>query len=65
MGRLEQLQSSENEVSMIKYLLASSPLLKTIVLYANSTIGSYGELMVAKKLLKFHRASSIAEVELH
>lgn len=52
---------SVNEVCLIKHLLACSPLLKKIII--ESSMISDGKLKLAKKLLIFPRASTIAEVE--
>ncbi|XP_071735726.1 F-box/FBD/LRR-repeat protein At1g13570-like [Rutidosis leptorrhynchoides] len=77
MGQLQlQLQSvtfrflkgSENDICLIKNLLAYSPFLKKIDIDADSDWffgGENGKLMFAKKLLELHRASSAAKVMIH
>ncbi|KAJ0683215.1 putative F-box domain, FBD domain, leucine-rich repeat domain superfamily [Helianthus annuus] len=71
--RLLQLRSvhftyntaSENELCLIKYLLAYSPFLKKIVISGyKSTVASNEKLTFARKLLMLHRASPVAEIEL-
>ncbi|XP_022020403.1 F-box/FBD/LRR-repeat protein At1g13570 isoform X2 [Helianthus annuus] len=59
----ECLKGSENELCLIKYLLACSPFLKKIVIRC-SFIGSDEKFMFAKKLLMLHRASPVAEIDL-
>ncbi|KAK9051161.1 hypothetical protein SSX86_027787 [Deinandra increscens subsp. villosa] len=54
--------ASENEVCLIKYLLACSPFLKEIFLYPHLFVARDEQLMFAKKLLKLHRASPVAEI---
>ncbi|XP_076919840.1 F-box/FBD/LRR-repeat protein At1g13570-like [Bidens hawaiensis] len=57
----------ENDVCLLKYVLASSPFLKKIVIsprWSDIPIASDEKLRFAKKLLKFHRASPIAEIDL-
>lgn len=61
-------RGSENEMCLIKSLLACSPLLKNISIRANSSqvfSGENGKVMFATRLLKFHRASPIAEVDIN
>ncbi|XP_071713051.1 F-box/FBD/LRR-repeat protein At1g13570-like [Rutidosis leptorrhynchoides] len=57
---------SENELFFIKMLLAHTPLLKKITIHPHLW-HYYGDctkkLMLTKKLLMFHRASAIAEVD--
>ncbi|GJR77131.1 putative RNA-directed DNA polymerase, partial [Tanacetum coccineum] len=53
----------ENEISLIKFILACSPLLKNMLIFTRKVLG--GELMFAKKLLKLHRASPVAEIDFH
>ncbi|KAF5762046.1 putative F-box domain, leucine-rich repeat domain superfamily, F-box-like domain superfamily [Helianthus annuus] len=53
----ECFNGSENEMCLIKYLLASSPFLEYITVETN-----IGKLPFAKKLLELHRASPVAEV---
>ncbi|XP_071729098.1 F-box/FBD/LRR-repeat protein At1g13570-like [Rutidosis leptorrhynchoides] len=65
---LLSFQGSENEILLIKKLLADSPSLKIIDIYPVSSEvfnGDSGRLMVATKLLKFHRASTNAEVDIY
>ncbi|XP_076927839.1 F-box/FBD/LRR-repeat protein At1g13570-like [Bidens hawaiensis] len=63
---LEYMKGSESEVCLIKYLLACSPFLKKIVIRPNSLIdiASDEKLEFTRKLLKLHRASSVAEIDL-
>ena len=61
------LRGSKDEECMIKSLLACSPLLKKIVIKAESpeVFGDdHGDSDFATKLLKLHRASPIAEIDL-
>ncbi|MFS8028247.1 hypothetical protein Hanom_Chr16g01508311 [Helianthus anomalus] len=53
----ECFNGSENEMCLIKYLLACSPFLEYITIETN-----IGKLSFAKKLLELHRASPVAEV---
>ena len=58
---------SENEVCLIRSLLACSPLLKRmkIVCRASEMLGGDSkERIFAMKLLKLHRASPIAEIDI-
>ncbi|XP_071735724.1 uncharacterized protein [Rutidosis leptorrhynchoides] len=58
----------ENEICLIKKLLACSPFLKKIDICASSSLiigGDNGKLMFAMELLKPHRASSVAEVNIY
>ncbi|XP_076926131.1 F-box/FBD/LRR-repeat protein At1g13570-like isoform X2 [Bidens hawaiensis] len=61
----ECLTGSENELRLIKYLLASSPFLQKIVirLRSSSMITPDEKLKFASKLLKLHRASPVAEID--
>ncbi|XP_076898991.1 F-box/FBD/LRR-repeat protein At1g13570-like [Bidens hawaiensis] len=59
----ECLKGSENELRLIKYLLACSPFLKRIEIYFRLLLSSDEKLMFATKLLKFHRASPVAEID--
>ncbi|PWA40978.1 F-box domain, FBD domain, Leucine-rich repeat domain, L domain-like protein [Artemisia annua] len=64
---LYSIRGSKNEECMIKSLLACSPLLKKIVITADSpeVFGDdHGDSDFATKLLKLHRASPIAEIDL-
>lgn len=56
------LKGSENEVCLIKYLLACSPFLKNMDIHLLSTINSEEKLLFAKKLLKLDRASPVAKI---
>ncbi|GKA97403.1 F-box/FBD/LRR-repeat protein-like protein [Tanacetum coccineum] len=59
-------RGTENEVCLIKYVLACSPLLKNIVIvYCSSAGGDSGKFKFAHKLLMLHRASPIAEIGLY
>nr|XP_043623194.1 uncharacterized protein LOC122594976 [Erigeron canadensis] len=60
--KLEAIKGLDNEVCLIKYMLACSPVLKSLVVVCNSSIGSNEKDMFARKLLKLHRASPIAEI---
>ncbi|XP_071732921.1 uncharacterized protein [Rutidosis leptorrhynchoides] len=65
---LQSFQGSENEILLVKKLLAGSPSLKKIAIHPESSkvfSGENGRLMVATKLLKFHRASPSAEVDIY
>ncbi|XP_071711838.1 uncharacterized protein [Rutidosis leptorrhynchoides] len=55
----------EDEFFLIKNLLARTPLLKKFTIYIDRRrdFSDYREKMFAKKLLMFHRASAIAEVD--
>ncbi|KAJ0837869.1 putative F-box domain, leucine-rich repeat domain superfamily, F-box-like domain superfamily [Helianthus annuus] len=55
---------SENEVCLIKYLLACSPFLKKIVMRPHSQLEYSKKLTFAMKLLELHRASPVAEIKL-
>nr|XP_043638530.1 uncharacterized protein LOC122609568 [Erigeron canadensis] len=60
-------KGSKFEVYLIKSLLACSPLLKKIAVGLNSSLvvgGADGKLQFAEKLLKLHRASPVAEIDL-
>ncbi|XP_022020376.1 F-box/FBD/LRR-repeat protein At1g13570-like isoform X2 [Helianthus annuus] len=59
-----QFKGSENEVYLIKYLLACSPFLKKLAVKLHFLLGPDEELIFARKLLKLHRASPIAEIKL-
>ncbi|KAI7754365.1 hypothetical protein M8C21_006053 [Ambrosia artemisiifolia] len=58
-------KGSENEVYMIKYLLACSPSLKAIGILRDRCLQPVEELIYAKKLLKLHRASAEAEIDFY
>ncbi|KAJ0445005.1 hypothetical protein HanIR_Chr16g0838231 [Helianthus annuus] len=61
----EYYTASENELCLIKYLLACSPFLQKIVIAGyNLAIASDEKLTFARKLLMLHRASPVAEIEL-
>ena len=57
------IKGLDNEICLIKFLLTCSPLLKKMHVITHKVLG--GELMFAKKLLKLHRASRVAEIDLH
>ncbi|KAI3796253.1 hypothetical protein L1987_38920 [Smallanthus sonchifolius] len=60
------LKASENEVCLIKYLLACSPILKKVVIRSGySLISSNVKLTFARKLLKLHRTSPVVEIDLY
>ncbi|XP_071703247.1 uncharacterized protein [Rutidosis leptorrhynchoides] len=65
---LENFEGLENELFFIKKLLACTPLLKKFTIRPDPTLlfpGGYEEkFKVAKKLLRFQRASAIADVDL-
>ncbi|KAJ0462208.1 F-box/FBD/LRR-repeat protein At1g13570 [Helianthus annuus] len=54
---------SENEVCLIKYILACSPILEKIVIHPHWSLASDGRLMFTRKLLKLRRASTVAEID--
>ncbi|XP_076927939.1 F-box/FBD/LRR-repeat protein At1g13570-like [Bidens hawaiensis] len=61
----KNLRGSDNEACLIKYLLACSPFLKKIVIHPLAfDVMPDESLMFAMKLLKLHRASSTAEIDL-
>ncbi|XP_071735728.1 FBD-associated F-box protein At5g22730-like [Rutidosis leptorrhynchoides] len=65
---LKSFGGSENEIYLIKNLLACSPALKKIVIFADPSQifgGENGKLMFATKLLEFHRASTAAQVKIY
>ncbi|XP_035840883.1 F-box/FBD/LRR-repeat protein At1g13570-like isoform X7 [Helianthus annuus] len=70
--RLLQLQSvmfdclkgSENEIRLIKYLLACSPSLKRMHIFSCHFSSSEEKLVFVRKLLKLYRASPVVELEL-
>lgn len=65
---LNNIRGTDNELFLMKTLLACSPLLKKMVIFVNSSQffdGARGCLMFATKLLKLHRASPIAEIDTH
>ncbi|XP_076919829.1 F-box/FBD/LRR-repeat protein At1g13570-like [Bidens hawaiensis] len=55
---LINLKGSENEVHLIKYLFACSPLLKMIVIRPRYSLAPGEQLMFARKLLMLRRASA-------
>nr|XP_043636497.1 F-box/FBD/LRR-repeat protein At1g13570-like isoform X3 [Erigeron canadensis] len=60
-------KGSKSEIYLIKTLLACSPLLKKIAIGLNTSLmvdGADGRLQFAEKLLKLHRASTMAEIDL-
>nr|GEW90509.1 hypothetical protein [Tanacetum cinerariifolium] len=59
-------RGTENEVCLIKYILACSPLLKSMAIILSSLPGGdSGKFKFAQKLLTLHRASPIAEIGLY
>ncbi|KAJ0445013.1 putative leucine-rich repeat domain superfamily [Helianthus annuus] len=60
----EYLKGSENEVCLIKYLLACSPFLKSIVIRPYSYLAYGKKLMFATKLLNLYRASPVVEINI-
>ncbi|XP_076890855.1 F-box/FBD/LRR-repeat protein At1g13570-like [Bidens hawaiensis] len=54
---------SENEVCLLKYILACSPFLRKIVMRPLWRVTTGEQLMFTKKLLKLHRASTAAEID--
>ncbi|XP_035840888.1 F-box/FBD/LRR-repeat protein At1g13570-like [Helianthus annuus] len=54
---------SENEVYLIKYILAGSPFLEKIVIHPHQSLASDERLMFSRKLLKLRRASTVAEID--
>ncbi|PWA64805.1 FBD domain, Leucine-rich repeat domain, L domain-like protein [Artemisia annua] len=59
---LVYLRDSENEVCLIKSLLASSPVLKKIRIHSSKHSDENGKLTFALRLLTLHRASPVAEI---
>ncbi|KAI7754361.1 hypothetical protein M8C21_006049 [Ambrosia artemisiifolia] len=55
-------RGSENEVYLLKYFLVCSSSLNTIVIHSNWCLPLSEQFMLAKKLLKLHRASPVAEI---
>ncbi|KAJ0439798.1 putative F-box domain, FBD domain, leucine-rich repeat domain superfamily [Helianthus annuus] len=62
--KFECLKGSENELCLIKFLLACSPFLQKIVIHSHPYIGPDERMMFAKKLLMLHRASPAAEIDI-
>ncbi|XP_071732920.1 F-box/FBD/LRR-repeat protein At1g13570-like [Rutidosis leptorrhynchoides] len=64
---LQSFQGSENEILLVKKLLAGSPSLKNIGIYPKSSevFGGDNGKLIFTKLLKFHRASPTAEVDIY
>ncbi|KAJ0837873.1 putative F-box domain, FBD domain, leucine-rich repeat domain superfamily [Helianthus annuus] len=70
--RLLQLQSvmfdclkgSENELRLMKYLLACSPSLKRMHIFSRFFSSAEEKVVFIKKLLKLYRASPVVEIEL-
>ena len=60
---LTSIRGSVNDLCLIKSLLAGSPLLKKIVICAKPSEMFGGERGFTTKLLKLHRASPIAEID--
>ncbi|XP_076926133.1 F-box/FBD/LRR-repeat protein At1g13570-like [Bidens hawaiensis] len=60
---LKNFKGSENEMYLIKYLFACSPLLKKIVIHPYFSLAPGEQLMFARKLLKLRRASTLAEID--
>nr|XP_043627138.1 uncharacterized protein LOC122598616 [Erigeron canadensis] len=60
------IKGLENEVCLIKYILACSPMLKSIEILLDTSIGSNvnEKYKLANKLLKLHRTSPKAEVDI-
>ncbi|KAJ0823179.1 putative F-box domain, FBD domain, leucine-rich repeat domain superfamily [Helianthus annuus] len=56
-------KASENEVCLIKFLLAYSPFLKKIVIHPHSCLSLDEKLVYARKLLKLHRASPVIDID--
>ncbi|KAF5762061.1 putative F-box domain, leucine-rich repeat domain superfamily, F-box-like domain superfamily [Helianthus annuus] len=59
----ECLEGSENEVYLIKYLLLCSPFLEKVVIRGGEWFMSRKRLKFARKVLKLHRASTVAEID--
>ncbi|KAM0047811.1 putative leucine-rich repeat domain superfamily [Helianthus debilis subsp. tardiflorus] len=59
----ECLEGSENEVYLIKYLLVCSPFLEKVVIRGGEWFMSRKRLKFARKVLKLHRASTVAEID--
>ncbi|KAI7754341.1 hypothetical protein M8C21_006029 [Ambrosia artemisiifolia] len=58
----QYLKGSENEMCLIKYLLACSPSLSKIDVHRHCCLEPFEQLFFAKKLLKLRRASTVAEI---
>ncbi|KAK9051167.1 hypothetical protein SSX86_027793 [Deinandra increscens subsp. villosa] len=73
MGQLQQLRivvftcfkASENEVFLVKYLLACSPSLQKISIHLSPNLTSDEKFMFSSKLLKLHRASHVLLIDLY
>ena len=61
---LVYLRDSENEVCLIRSLLACSPVLKKMMIYSSKHSDENGKLTFALRLLTLHRASPVAEIHL-
>ncbi|KAM0047827.1 putative F-box domain, leucine-rich repeat domain superfamily, F-box-like domain superfamily [Helianthus debilis subsp. tardiflorus] len=59
------LKGSENELRLIKYLLACSPFLKKIEIYFQNSIKRHEQSMFATKLLKIQRAYPEVDISLY
>ncbi|KAK1425519.1 hypothetical protein QVD17_20872 [Tagetes erecta] len=57
-------KGSENEIRLIKYLLACSPFLKEIVIRPYTRLSVAEKYIFSRKLLKLYRASSVVDIEL-
>lgn len=58
-------EASESEVCLIKYILASSPTLKKIIILPGSTVELHEKFMFARNLLKLRPASPIVDIDLY
>ncbi|GKD69279.1 hypothetical protein Tco_1323369, partial [Tanacetum coccineum] len=61
---LTSIRGSVNDLCLIKSLLAGSPLLQKMVICARPSEMFGGESGFTTKLLKLHRASPIAEIDI-
>ncbi|KAI3796249.1 hypothetical protein L1987_38916 [Smallanthus sonchifolius] len=62
---LTYFKASDNEVCLIKYLLACSPFLKTVFIRHGPFLLSEEKMMFARKLLMLRRASPVVEIDLY
>ncbi|KAM0047817.1 putative F-box domain, FBD domain, leucine-rich repeat domain superfamily [Helianthus debilis subsp. tardiflorus] len=58
------LKGSENELQLMKYLLACSPSLERMHIFSRFFSSAEEKLVFVRKLLKLYRASPVVEVEL-
>ncbi|XP_071735766.1 F-box/FBD/LRR-repeat protein At1g13570-like [Rutidosis leptorrhynchoides] len=61
---IDECKGTANEALLIKYILACSPLLKKIVINPFYTQDDRYKFWLARKLLRFHRVSPVAEIDI-